>query len=233
VANLVQPITNREQPGRACGAPLLTVRSLLTVPPEPHAGGRAVRGCAGGVRRAEVWACDGPTGVRAFADDLHAAGHEVTTPDLYGGRTLATVEEGVAYAEEVGFGRLIEAGVAAADGLPPDLVHAGFSLGVMPAQRLAQQRPGSRGALLYHSAIPSGEFGDRWPADVPLQMHIAVDDPWEDLPVMRELADTTGAELFTYDGDRHLFTDRSLPDHDPAAAALVLERTIAFLDRLV
>lgn len=173
-------------------------------------------------------------GVRAFADDLRAAGHEVTVPDLYDGRTFATVEEGVAHAEEIGFGTLIDAGVSAADGLPAGIVYAGFSLGAMPAQKLAQGRAGARGALLYHSAVPLGEFGfpDTWPADVPLQMHVMEDDPFEDQPVMEELARTTGGELFTYAGDAHLFTDRSLDDHDPQAAQLVLERTLAFLDRV-
>lgn len=34
-------------------------------------------------------------GIRAFADDLRAAGHTVHTPDLYDGLTFPTVEEGV------------------------------------------------------------------------------------------------------------------------------------------
>jgi dienelactone hydrolase len=170
-------------------------------------------------------------GVRAFADDLRAAGHEVTLPDLYEGRTFPTTEEGVAHAEELGFGQLIDRGVAAAEGLAEGIVYAGFSLGAMPAQRLAQQRAGARGAVLYHSAAPVTEFGERWPEDVPLQMHIMTDDPWDDLEVMEGLADD-GGELFTYDGDAHLFTDRSTDDHDAEAANLVMERTLAFLARL-
>lgn len=171
-------------------------------------------------------------GVRAFADDLRAADHEVSLPDLYDGQVFATLDEGVAHAEEVGFGTLIETGVDAAEGLPSELVYAGFSLGAMPAQKLAAVREGARGALLYHSAVPLGEFGfpSQWPADVPLQMHVMEDDPFEDRPVMDDLAATTGGELFTYPGGAHLFTDRSLDDHDPEAARLVLERTLAFLD---
>lgn len=172
------------------------------------------------------------TGVRAFADELRTAGHDVSVPDLYDGRTFATIDEGVAHAEELGFGAIVEAGAAAAEELPPDVVYAGFSLGAMPAQYLAQQRAGARGALLYHSAVPLGEFGDRWPEGVPLQLHVMVDDPWDDLPVMRELASHAGGELFTYAGDAHLFTDRSLDDHDPDAARLVMERTLDLLARL-
>jgi dienelactone hydrolase len=170
-------------------------------------------------------------GVRAFADDLRAAGHEVTVPDLYEGRTFPTTEEGVAHAEELGFGRIIDRGVEAAERLPAGIVYAGFSLGAMPAQRLAQQRAGARGAVLYHSAAPVTEFGEHWPEGVPLQLHIMTDDPWDDLEVMEGLAGD-GGELFTYDGDAHLFTDRSTDDYDAGAANLVLERTLEFLGRL-
>jgi dienelactone hydrolase len=171
-------------------------------------------------------------GVQAFADDLRAAGHRVVVPDLYEGRVFASVEDGVAHAEEVGLDVLVERGVAAAEDLPSAIVYAGFSLGAMPAQRLAQQRPGARAAILYHSAVPLGEYGDRWPDDVPLQLHVMVDDPFDDLPVMQDLVARTGGQLFTYPGDAHLFTDRSLDDHDPEAARLVLERTLDLLGDL-
>lgn len=171
-------------------------------------------------------------GVLAFADELRAAGHEVTVPDLFDGRTFPTVESGVAHVEALGFGTVVDAGVAAADGLPEDLVYAGFSLGVMPAQRLAQQRPGARGALLYHGAIPAGHFGDGWPEGVPLQAHVMRDDAWGEPKVVEALVRDAGGELFLYDGDAHLFTDRSLDAYDAAAAAAVMERTLAFLDAL-
>jgi dienelactone hydrolase len=168
-------------------------------------------------------------GVGAFADDLRAAGHRVTVPDLYDGQVFRTIDDGVAYAEQVGFDTLVERGVAAAGDLPAGLVYAGFSLGAMPAQRLAQQRAGARAAILYHSAVPLGEFGDDWPEEVRLQMHVMVDDPFDDRPVMEDLVARAGGELFTYAGSAHLFTDRSLDEHDPTAARLVLERTLHLL----
>lgn len=171
-------------------------------------------------------------GVHAFADELRAAGHRVTVPDLYDGCVFASIDDGVAHAEEVGFGTIIERGLTAAQDLPSDLVYAGFSLGVLPAQRLAQQRPGARAAIFYHSAVPLGEFGDEWPDDVPLQLHVMVDDPFDDLPIMENLVARAGGQLFTYPGDAHLFTDRSLDDHDPEAAQLVLERTLDLLAQL-
>lgn len=171
-------------------------------------------------------------GLHAFADELRAAGHGVSAPDLYDGRTFASIDEGVAHASQVGFQALMEAGAAEADGLPSDLVYAGFSLGVVPAQRLAQERPGARGALLYHAAIPLGEFGDTWPPDVPMQVHVMAEDELGDVEEGRQLVADAGGELFLYDGAAHLFTDRSWEEHDPEAAALVMERTLAFLDRV-
>lgn len=117
-------------------------------------------------------------GFLAFSDELRRAGHTVHAPDLYNGRTFDSLDEGVAYAGEIGFGEVIERGVRAADGLPGGVVYAGFSLGVLPAQKLAQTRAGARGALLFHACVPTSEFGSSWPADVPVQVHAMESDPW-------------------------------------------------------
>jgi dienelactone hydrolase len=171
-------------------------------------------------------------GFLAFVDELRAAGHVVHAPDLYDGKTFTDLDEGVGYAREVGFGTIAERGRLAAEGLPDELVYAGFSLGVMPAQMLAQTRPGAKGALLVSAAFPASEFGGSWPAGVPLQIHMMEDDEWaaEDLPAARELIETnSGAELFLYPGDRHLFADNSLPDYDESAATLLRQRVLTFL----
>jgi len=174
-------------------------------------------------------------GVLAFADELRTAGHVVHTPDLYEGRTFTDVHEGVQHAgRELGFDTVRERGRAAAEALPSELVYAGFSLGAMPAQELAQTRPGTKGALLFHSAIPVSEFGSPWPQGVPLQMHMMENDPWaeEDIPAARELAENEGAELFLYPGNVHLFADTSTLDYDEEAAALLKERALAFLNHV-
>jgi dienelactone hydrolase len=171
-------------------------------------------------------------GFLAFADELRAAGHVVHTPDLYDGKTFANLDEGVGYAKQVGFDTIGERGRQAAEGLPAELVYAGFSLGVMGAQELAQTRPGAKGALLFSAAFPASEFGGSWPPGVPLQIHMMEADEWatEDLPAARELVETTdGAELFLYPGDRHLFADSSLPDYDESAATLLKQRVLAFV----
>jgi dienelactone hydrolase len=172
-------------------------------------------------------------GFLAFADELRAAGHTVHAPDLYEGRTFPTLDQGVANAKQVGFDTILERGRHAAQSLPNEVVYAGFSLGVMPAQMLAQTRPGARGALLFSAAFPASEFGGPWPRGVHLQIHMMEADEWVlegDLDAARELDKTIeGAELFLYPGDRHLFADSSLPDYDEKAAALLMQRVLAFL----
>jgi dienelactone hydrolase len=173
-------------------------------------------------------------GFHAFAEELRRAGHTVHTPDLYGGRTFPTLDEGIAYAQEVGFMELLERGVRTAEELPSELVYAGFSLGVMPAQKLAQTRPGVRGALLFYSCIPTSEFGTSWPADVPVQIHGMDADPIfvdeGDIDAAREIVESTqDAELFLYPGDQHYFADSSLPSYDESATRLLTQRVLAFL----
>jgi len=174
------------------------------------------------------------SGFLGFADELRRAGHTVHAPDLYDGRTFATLDEGGAFADEIGFGAVIERGARAADELPSGLVYAGFSLGVLPAQRLAQTRPGARGALLFHSCVPTSEFGSSWPAAVPVQVHAMEADPFfvdeGDIEAARALVESAErAELFLYPGDRHLFADASLPSYDAVAAALLGRRVLDFL----
>jgi dienelactone hydrolase len=171
-------------------------------------------------------------GFLAFADELRAAGHVVHTPDLYDGNTFTDLDDGVGYAKELGFDTIGERGRLAAEDLPDELVYAGFSLGVLPAQMLAQTGPGAKGALLFSAACPASEFGGPWPPGVPVQIHMMEGDEWavEDLPAARELVETTeGAELFLYPGDRHLFADSSLADYDENTATLLKQRVLAFL----
>jgi dienelactone hydrolase len=173
-------------------------------------------------------------GFHAFTDELRGAGHTVHTPDLFEGRMFGSIEEGVGYASEVGFGALIERGVRAADDLPAGMIYGGFSLGVLPAQKLAQTRPGARGALLFYSAVPISEFGT-WPKDVPVQIHGMDADPFfveeGDIEAAREIvAAADDGELFLYAGDQHYFADSSLPSYDEDATKLLTQRVLEFLD---
>jgi dienelactone hydrolase len=140
----------------------------------------------------------------------------------------------MAYASEIGFPEeILERGAQAANGLPNPLVYAGFSLGVLPAQKLAQTRAGARGALLFYSCVPTSFFGP-WPAGVPVQIHGMDADPIfvgeGDIDAARELvASSEQAELYLYPGDQHYFADASLPSYDPDAAALLTQRVLEFL----
>ena len=176
-------------------------------------------------------------GVVAFADELRAAGHTVHTPDLFEGRTFGSIGEGIAYAEQIGFpGEVLRRGAQAVEGLAADVVYAGFSLGVLPAQQLAQTRPGARGALLFYSCVPVSEFGPAWPDGVPVQVHGMDADPIfvgeGDIDAARELiGQARDGELFLYPGDQHYFADSSLPSYDPDATALLTQRVLDFLSR--
>jgi dienelactone hydrolase len=174
-------------------------------------------------------------GFAVFAEELRAAGHTVHAPDLFDGRTFGSIDEGMAYVQQLGFAEIIDRGERAANELPNELVYAGFSLGVVPAQKLAQTRAGARGALLFYSCVPMSEFGTSWPADVPVQIHGMDADPIfvgeGDLDAARAIVESTEhAELFLYPGDQHYFADSSLPSYDPAATALLTRRVLAFLE---
>jgi dienelactone hydrolase len=174
-------------------------------------------------------------GFFAFADEVRRAGHTVHTPDLFDGRTFDSIEDGMAFAEQLGFpDEVLARGERAADALPDELVYAGFSLGVLPAQKLAQTRPGARGALLFYSCVPVAAFGSAWPAGVAVQIHGMDADPLfvdeGDLDAARALVESTDdAELFLYPGDQHYFADSSLLSYDADAAALLTKRVLAFL----
>ena len=176
-------------------------------------------------------------GFHAFADELRSAGHTVHTPDLFDGRTFGSIDEGLAYVREHGgFDEILERGVREAEGLPSELVYAGFSLGVVPAQKLAQTRTGARGALFFYSCLPVSEFGT-WPAEVPVQIHGMDADPFfvdeGDIDAARALLEgAEDGELFLYPGDQHYFADSSLPSYDEGATKLLTQRVLSFLERI-
>jgi dienelactone hydrolase len=169
-----------------------------------------------------------------FAGILRNAGHTVHTPDLFDGRTFSVLEEGMGFVRELGFGEVAERGIRAANGLPNELVYAGFSLGVVPAQKLAQTRIGARGALFFHSCLPVSEFGSAWPQGVPVQIHAMDGDSFfvddGDIDAARSLLkEAEQAEMFLYEGDQHLFADSSLPSYDAEATSLLIGHVLDFL----
>jgi dienelactone hydrolase len=70
-----------------------------------------------------------------------------------------------------------------------------------------------------------------------VQAHLAEPEPFDDEGFIADWAEAMRAaglafELHRYPGAGHYFTDATLPDHDPAAAALAEKRVLAFLARL-
>ena len=177
------------------------------------------------------------SGVTAFADTLRAAGHSVHTPDLLDGHQFASIPDGLAYLQQLGFGTVIARGIEAAGAHPEVDVVIGLSMGVLPAQYLAQTREGMRGAVFLHGAVPISEFSPTWPLQVAVQVHAMEGDPEfvasGDIEAARDIvAQAERGEMFLYPGNAHLFTDNSLADYDPAATALVTERVLGFLAKL-
>ncbi|MCH6470664.1 dienelactone hydrolase family protein [Sinomonas terrae] len=174
-------------------------------------------------------------GLLDFAEELRHAGHVVHTPDLFDGKTFDNVDDGVAHAEELGFGEILSRGARAVEDLAPGLVYVGYSLGVLPAQQLAQTRAGARAALLIAACVPVAQFGTTWPPGIPVQIHGKDADPYfapdGDLAAARELiAMTPDADLFLYEGGEHFFADSSQPGYDSASAELLLERALTLMD---
>lgn len=177
-------------------------------------------------------------GVLEFAARLRAAGHAVYPIDSFDGETFDDLDQGTAKRDALGIPELIRRAQQAVDGLPADTVYAGFSMGCGAAEFLAATRPGARGALLISGALDPQSFGvQRWPQQVPVQVHYAADDPLVDRAQVDALADAVRAadadfEVHTYPGAGHLFADPDLAEYDRDAAELLLRRALDFVGRL-
>jgi len=172
-----------------------------------------------------------------FADRLRGAGHSVTTPDLFEGRTFETIDAGMGNVESIGFEHLIERGVRSADASPSAVVYVGISMGVLSAQKLAQTKPGALGAVFISSCVPTEYFSDGWPSSVPVRIYGMDADPIfvdeGDIDAARQIVATApDAELITYPGHEHLLVQVTPPASDDAAANAVVAAVLAFLVEL-
>jgi dienelactone hydrolase len=180
-------------------------------------------------------------GVASAADRLREAGHSVHVPDFYDGEVFEDLDDGLRKRDELGVAEILRRAREAVARLPAGLVFAGVSLGNDPAELLAAERPGARGALLMHGAVPIeafSEFGvERWPEGVPVQVHYAAEDPWVEAEEVAALGDAVrgaGAsfEEHSYPGSGHLFADPGLPEYDRASSEAMWRRALTFLDRV-
>ncbi|MGH3681853.1 MAG: dienelactone hydrolase family protein [Natronosporangium sp.] len=180
-------------------------------------------------------------GVADAAERFRAAGHRVHTIDLYEGVAFDDYPEADAHVESIGGPpELIRRTTESIARYPADVVYAGFSNGGVSALFAGISRPGARGVLSFHAAIPLPMMGvDAWPPAVPVQVHYAEHDPkrrqeWIDQFAASVRAAGAGYQFFEYLGvTGHLFADPSRErEYDAAAAKLMFERSLAFLDRV-
>jgi dienelactone hydrolase len=169
-----------------------------------------------------------------IAGRFRAAGHAVTTPDLYEGWRTDRYDAGFAKHDEIGDPELVRRARAAVAGLPAETVLAGVSMGGGFAAALWAERPETRGVLLLHGP---GELPSMPREGTPVQVHMAEPEPFDDEAFLREWIAGAGRlplelEVFRYPGVGHFFTDRTIADYDAAAAELLLGRSLAFLGRI-
>lgn len=189
------------------------------------------------VHMAEVVVFHSALGLRPaigrFADHLRDRGHVVHTPDLFDGEVFDDLDAGVAARDAIGIPALIGRAQDAVANLPQELVYAGFSMGTAPAQLLAATRPHARGALLIQGALDLHTLGvGAWPSHVPVQLHVAADDPW--FGRADAMNATTGIpdhllDYHEYPHDRHLFADSDWHQYDPEASAAMLDAISTWL----
>ncbi|WP_026614754.1 dienelactone hydrolase family protein [Ensifer aridi] len=171
---------------------------------------------------------------RDAAERLRAAGHDVSTPDLYDGRVATSIEEGFALKDEIGWPNLCERAERAVAGLPATAVLGGFSMGAAVAASLWAKRPDTAGILFLHSIA---EIPANARSGLPVQVHLADPDPFEPADEVAGWRAAAGRspialEVFTYPGPGHLYTDATLPDYDAEAARLTWSRVERLLAAL-
>lgn len=175
-------------------------------------------------------------GVLQWAERLRHSGHTVHTPDLYDGEVFSDRMAAIRKIQELGFDEMLARSQAAVSHFRNELIYAGFSNGGACAELLAATRPGARGAILMHAPLPIRDLGWKtWPATVPVQVHFAEKDPLRNQAVINALADRVRAsgaafEQHDYPTLGHLFADPDMPAYDAAAADLMFQRVIAFLN---
>jgi carboxymethylenebutenolidase len=174
----------------------------------------------------------------AACDRLAEAGFAAFAPDLYYGKTAATVEEAQQLIEQRDFERMHTTAIAALDHLRAhsavdgDVVGTlGFSMGAAWSIFLASERPADVAATVIFYGSEGAEFAA---ARAAYLGHFAEDDEWEPLEGVRQMETdmrAAGREVtfYIYPGKQHWFAEPNRPEYDQAAAELAWDRTIAFL----
>ncbi|HII84202.1 MAG TPA: dienelactone hydrolase [Methanobacterium subterraneum] len=174
-------------------------------------------------------------GIIEAAEMLKDEGHNVLIPDLYNGETFDDMGEALEKFEEIGIKEMVSRTISSVKDFPSETVYAGFSNGGTSAELLAGTKPGARGCLLFHAALPLSMIGiEMWPSSVPVQVHYAAKDPWKNQQFIDEFSrsiDQSGAsyEYFEYPCTGHLFTDPDSQDYHRKSSELLWQRATQFL----
>ncbi len=158
----------------------------------------------------------------------------VVTPDLYGGQAASTLDAALALMDTVGWEVICARARQALEAVPGAAVLAGFSMGAGVIGSVWDQRRTAAGVVLLHGIAPipaSARPG------LPVQVHLAEDDPFAPRQAVAQWqADAAraglAAEVFTYPGAGHSYTDPCLADYHSASASHTWQRVTAFLSAL-
>jgi len=182
---------------------------------------------------------------RQVCDRLTAAGFVALAPDLYHGKTAASVEEAEALVEALNQDEERVRGDIAtavqflrqhiatlqADG-HGKLAIVGFSLGGAYALDTSVTLAQEIGAVVtFYASYPGLDYSG---ANAAYLCHFAEDDPFEStesVAKMEQELQAAGrqATFYTYPGTKHWFFEENRPEYDAEAAHLAWERTTQFL----
>ena len=98
-------------------------------------------------------------GLLQWVDCLRAAGHSVSSPDLYEGDVFDDAAGAIAKIQELGFDEILVRSRRAVADLPHEMAYIGFSNGGACAELVAATRPGARGVVLIGAPLPIRDRG--------------------------------------------------------------------------
>jgi len=173
--------------------------------------------------------------VKRRAEILRTEGYTVATPDLFGGRVANTIDEAKALTageseREDAITEIVDAAVRALAARVDRIGIVAWSFGVWYAWKMGISHPDRVGGLVLFYGIGPNE--PKAPK-VPVLVHFAEHDPYEDLGFartvekeMRAAGDDITVEL--YPGTKHWFDEPSKPEYDKGASDLAWRRNRAF-----